>query len=279
MGPGFYDEVVSLKPNIFIKGAGIVLTQISSVYMYDSAWNGSADNRAGLDSVTVTSATLLDFVAAQSTRGKIFFLRTQFLCNVQFIACNTSDLVFFYECELLKNCKQQGGQVSCFSTTISGDVFVRDQGAGVNPEGHGTAVAAVATRFYGSGGGSVLPIDNSGVLPTFFVLNDFDSSQSHPILVDLAGFALRGNLEITGDGEPADTQVFVSAESVPSIARTTFTNPEDSESLILSTFANGTGYESAEPAKWASPAPTRVQDALDRMASLLYSLNGNTPIP
>jgi hypothetical protein len=38
-------------------------------------------------------------------------------------------------------------------------------------------------------------------------------------------------------------------------------------------------YYPSAPSKWASPAPTSVQNALDRMATLLYTLNSNTAIP
>jgi hypothetical protein len=41
----------------------------------------------------------------------------------------------------------------------------------------------------------------------------------------------------------------------------------------------GPGNYSAVAADWAGTAPTTVSSALDRMASLLVSLNGGNPIP
>lgn len=38
-------------------------------------------------------------------------------------------------------------------------------------------------------------------------------------------------------------------------------------------------YTATTPAHWASTAPTNVQDAIDRMAALLYTLNGSVAIP
>jgi hypothetical protein len=38
-------------------------------------------------------------------------------------------------------------------------------------------------------------------------------------------------------------------------------------------------YTPADPSKWASTAPTTVQQAIDRMAALLYTLNSDTAIP
>ena len=38
-------------------------------------------------------------------------------------------------------------------------------------------------------------------------------------------------------------------------------------------------YVPAKSEIWSSPAPTTIQEGLDRIASLLYSLNKNQPIP
>jgi hypothetical protein len=59
--------------------------------------------------------------------------------------------------------------------------------------------------------------------------------------------------------------------SLPSFAGTlTITQTE---------LAKGVGYAPGTPGNWASSAPTNVQSALDRMAALLKTLNGGTPIP
>jgi hypothetical protein len=38
-------------------------------------------------------------------------------------------------------------------------------------------------------------------------------------------------------------------------------------------------YTPAVPSVWATAGPTGTQDAIDRLANLLYTLNGGTPIP
>lgn len=43
--------------------------------------------------------------------------------------------------------------------------------------------------------------------------------------------------------------------------------------------AGGVQYTAGTPTNWAGSAPTTVQQALDRMASLLKTLNGGNPIP
>jgi hypothetical protein len=38
-------------------------------------------------------------------------------------------------------------------------------------------------------------------------------------------------------------------------------------------------YTPGDGSNWADPDPDNIQDALDRMAALLYTLNSDTPIP
>ena len=41
----------------------------------------------------------------------------------------------------------------------------------------------------------------------------------------------------------------------------------------------GGSYTPANPSVWAGAGPTGTQNAIDRLANLLYTLNGGTPIP
>lgn len=41
----------------------------------------------------------------------------------------------------------------------------------------------------------------------------------------------------------------------------------------------GGSYTPATPSVWAGAGPTGTQEAIDRLANLLYTLNGGTPIP
>lgn len=47
----------------------------------------------------------------------------------------------------------------------------------------------------------------------------------------------------------------------------------------VSITATNVSYTAGTPSNWASTPPTTVQSAIDRMASLLQTLNGGTPIP
>jgi hypothetical protein len=165
-----------------------------------------------------------------------------------------------------------GGDLLWYSSTIFGNVAIHDQTSAVNPIPN----QQVDTRFFGSGGGSVLPLDGSNTLPDFSVSNDISSPNQHTIQVDLSGFAVSGTLTITGDGVLGDTNVTATADGVPSAANTSVSNAGQ---LFLSTFANGIGYAPQTPTNWVAPAPADVQDALDRMSALLVTLNGSNPIP
>jgi hypothetical protein len=44
-------------------------------------------------------------------------------------------------------------------------------------------------------------------------------------------------------------------------------------------YSAGEANYTADPTKWAAPAPTNVQDALSRMEKLLKTLNSNNVIP
>jgi hypothetical protein len=55
---------------------------------------------------------------------------------------------------------------------------------------------------------------------------------------------------------------------------------ETSETALSSAAgAGGTSYTPGAPGDWASPAPTTVQSALDRLAAIARTLNGGTPVP
>lgn len=52
-----------------------------------------------------------------------------------------------------------------------------------------------------------------------------------------------------------------------------------SPTLVLTSYCQNESYTPTTSANWASPAPSTVQQALDRISDLLYTLNSNNPIP
>lgn len=49
--------------------------------------------------------------------------------------------------------------------------------------------------------------------------------------------------------------------------------------IVASTISGNIAYSAGTPTNWNGSAPTTVKQAIDRIAALLYTLNGNTPIP
>jgi hypothetical protein len=73
---GAYTEagVLSVKPNVFIVGAGQDSTRITATsFGLDASFTGSADNRSGFANIATVGAHSYDFAAATSTAGKLFF--------------------------------------------------------------------------------------------------------------------------------------------------------------------------------------------------------------
>jgi hypothetical protein len=48
---------------------------------------------------------------------------------------------------------------------------------------------------------------------------------------------------------------------------------------LIFSFAQFVGYQGLNPGPWAGAPPTNVEDATNRMAALLQTLNGGVPIP
>lgn len=264
VGPGTYAEDVILKANVFITGFAPILTRVNSISIDDPSWTVDDDNRSGLQSIQVLGNTTIDFVQVQSHQGKVYIFQCRLSGDLLFTACNSINEVLLYNCELQSSLVHQGGDVLWFSSTIFGDITIFDQISDVNP----IPGQLIDTRFFGSGGGNLLPLDSSGFLPAFTVSNTVVSPSPivHNIQVDLAGFAVSGTLTIIGGGLVGDTIVTATADGVPSTANVSVTG---TGVLNLSTFANGIGYTPTTSADWANPQPQTVQEALDRIAAFI----------
>lgn len=270
VGPGTYAEDVTVKANVFIAGSAPVLTRVNSINISDASWGDNDDHRSGLKNIQVLGTTDIDFVAQQSIQGKFYIFASRLTEDLTVSACNPVNELLLYNCELQSGFTQTGGDVFWYSVTIFGDITIHDQTSLASPLPN----QPIDTRFFGSGGGS---LDSGANPPNFTVTNDIPSPLSHNIRVDLIGFAVTGTLNIMGDGvNVGNTVVTSTADGVPSLARLSVTN---NGQLVLLTHANGIGYEPSTPSNWASTPPATTQAALDRISSLLFTLNGNTPIP
>jgi hypothetical protein len=87
--------------------------------------------------------------------------------------------------------------------------------------------------------------------------------------VQIASSNLASTLSISGTG----TQLTLDSVSTPIASNITLTSPA---TITYTSFANGVAYTPADASKWVAPAPTTVQQALDRLAAVVGS---STPIP
>lgn len=256
VGPGTYAESVTLKANVFISGAAPVMVRINDLNINDPSWTPNTDNRSGLVHVQILNTGTFNFVANQGQQGKLYLFQCRF-SDVDYTGCNSINQMFLYNCEFLGNLVHQGGDVYWYSSVSLGNITIFDQVADVNP----VAGQIVDTRFFSSGGGNLLggsfTVSNTIVPITYPLIN-------HTILVNFIGFATSGTLTIIGGGMAGDTQVFSTADGVPSAANLTITS---TGTLTLMTFANAIGYVPSVLANWSGVPPVDVQNALDRIAA------------
>jgi hypothetical protein len=265
VGPGRYMENVSIKANVFITGTAPIGTIIDGIDTLDPTWTVDTDNRSGIRDIEVYNDTLLDFITTGSNQGKFYTIQCRIGGNFTFSAFNSVNESFLYNCELLGNLNQQGGSQSLYSITIYGNVDIVSSGS----------VNRVDTLLYASGGGNVLPLDGSANVPTFSITHLVGSPAPEIILVNLAGFAVTGNLTIVGGGNIGDTIVSATATSIPPPTLLSVTGLAQ---LSLETYTNAIGYTPGNATNWAPPVPVDSQSAIDRLANAVAGLLG-TPIP
>lgn len=76
VGPGDYNENLSLKANVFVQGSGPIVTRLTgtTLNINDASWNApSMDNRSGFQDISVNPTCTWDFTAQSSTEGKLYF--------------------------------------------------------------------------------------------------------------------------------------------------------------------------------------------------------------
>ena len=151
-------------------------------------------------------------------------------------------------------CTINSAATTIFDSTIIGTLTMTDTGCSF-PDTYGSAITATLRSNY--------------------ELNIVISNSSYDIWTDAWGNNQISSLSITSNSEYPST-FNVDASSYPSSISMT-----GSPAPVINRTSSGPGlgYTPAVPGNWASPAPDNVQDALDRIASLIKVLNSNTPIP
>jgi hypothetical protein len=97
------------------------------------------------------------------------------------------------------------------------------------------------------------------------------SPSPYNAIADLCNSSIIGTLTLDG----VQTSFSSTVEGIP----LTVSQINSAPPPVLKTSAFALGYTPTTPGNWNAPEPTTTQQALDRMASLLVTLNGGTPIP
>lgn len=134
VGPGDYNENLSLKANVFIKGAGPISTRLtgSTLNINDATWNvTSADNRSGFQDMSVNPTCTWDFSAqTNNTDGKLYFYNTRTSGNWTATANNAINQIIVRDTDFFGSWTQNG--INAFisnSTWQSGAINVNSSAA------------------------------------------------------------------------------------------------------------------------------------------------------
>jgi hypothetical protein len=247
LGPGTYDETIHLKANVQLVGAGAPFTRIQGAMdIDDPSWTGASfeDHRSGFSNLTLASATqTFDFAAVDSTGGKLVFVDVIFAGGVPtFTARSTSvNQVDARGCRFANGYTQNGINMLMVASYVSfGTITINSQAttdAQVKLVGGGTAGDVVINTFSGH-----IPIDPLWLL----------------------GFAIKGNLVVNGHNTVI-TRIYATVDSIPNAANVTLVGTNTTLTRLNDAF--GLAYTPGDASDWAAPAPTTLQEAIDRLAA------------
>lgn len=123
VGPGTFAEDLTLKANVFIKGANPMTTIINgtTVNINDATWNVStADNRSGFQDITINNAIVLDFTTqAGNDAGKIFCHNIRVFGAITSTAKAASNQLSIFNSVLNVTVTSTGMSTSLNSTTFN----------------------------------------------------------------------------------------------------------------------------------------------------------------
>lgn len=258
IGPGSYAEpLIHLKANVQLIGTSALLTRLSIPFdINDPSWFETTfqnDNRSGFVDLILLSAPLdFNFVTASSFSGKLFFANVDISPSPTFTALTTSvNQVNIRDSRLSSGYTQNGINMLMFASFVSGgnitinsqattDAQVNLVGGGIN----GNVIINVQ-----SGHVPIDPLNLTSFAITENIFNPFPNS---------------GRLIVNGVNN-VDTRVRATVDSIPIRSRVTLVGT--GTTLIRVDDAFGLAYTPGNPADWAAPPPTTVQEALDRIAA------------
>lgn len=257
VGPGVFNESFSLKANVHVVGLDPMLTRIGgAVDLNDVSWTPAGNHQSGFQNVSfVGTAPVFDFTLnGGSNEGKIFLWDCRCNGTMIFTAFSSINQGTLHDCFFFAGYTQTGMNLSFIACG-----FINGGSITVNSVNTGN-IPAVATFFGGGSDGNLSLLWTAG------------GGGSHPVLAQFRDFGWDSSSVMTIDG--AQASVTGTADAIPPTV--TLLNSAPSPTLV--TRGHAIGYTPTTPADWVAPVPTTIQQAIDRMASLLAVLNGS-PIP
>jgi hypothetical protein len=248
LGPGNWADSFAWKAWVTIIGGDATSTRLTgTITINDPSWavpGTHSDERASAQDLAFTGTITLDYTAPASPYGKFYFYN-----------CTVNNTVVVTAQSPVNQMSAFGGFWFGGVTVVGGNVSI----VGAVNEGGAYAINSCSTTGQlalvgGVNYGNLAAAYTTGVGVTLSV---YDCPQLGTVSVSGA----QATLAATNSSMPTNANVSVSGGAT----------------LTLLTDCYSTSYTPGNSANWATQ-PTKLQSALDRMASLLASLHG-APIP
>lgn len=245
VGPGTFSDNFSWVAWVFMVGASQIATRLTgNIDINNPTWGipgPTFDERAGATDIQFSGTITLDFTLQSSQYGKFYFWN----CNVN----NTLNITA--QGPINQVICQDGLWFGGVSTNGGQLVFNAIMGQAGNIILTTSPTTLVFSAFCGALNGNLIMNDVGGVTATAYL---FD-------------FPILGNITLNG----ANVSLFATNSSLPLKANVTIAG---GATLTRLTDAASLEYSPTTPSDWALPLPSTVQEALDRLASVVAILNG-----
>lgn len=250
VGPGIWTENIHTKAWVYFTAGTNGSTRFTgTVDINDPSWaipGSHSDERGGFQNITFTGLVDIDFTIPQSLYGKMYFWNCNFNQRLSMIGYHPVNQISAFGGQWFNGIANSGVNFTISSIELfSGDIMLTSN----------TAAATIFGGFNGASQGNLVITYTTGPgidaeLYDFYVNGINAIGSSVTISATSSSLPLNINISIAGGA-----------------------------SLTYLSDAFGLGYSPSIPSHWTSPAPVNVMSALDRISSLLFTLNGNTPIP
>jgi hypothetical protein len=254
LGAGDFADSFAFKPWTGISGIASTsgyqgVTSITASFSFDPSWTGSVYSVAWFSHITFNNAAPFDIQ-------------------------NVNAQLTFFDCEFNSGASFTGHHSGNVNNIVWDDCLA-----------YGAVSVQDCQYFFPIGGTSIYDdtltiTSTSAVFPSTTTLLALGGTVSYSLVLtsgagsggaigDMRGCSVQGTLTLNG----AATQYTGTVESIPETVVLTGGAPAPT----YYSYATSLGYAPGAPGNWANPPPKNVQQALDRMAALLFANFGAIP--